>query len=500
MAITHRKRSLIWLLPVVAIGLLWACWWPGLTSPTGEPSGESAQTGKTTSPPLRPIIAAELHRKDLSPGESAAVTTAAVADDTPDFDTLLERLVEITVAANTAALAGESAGVQRLDQGGSEVLRQILHRVEEPDAQALHKLTGLMSEDHTTRGLARRGLCVGILDRGLRRRLERFEHGGSRVPLDELVLSMLDCIPQDETVARELAGLLTDTPFLGVAHEAALLDLVATASEDRYLIPIVTDLLETLWQNLEAAGARTARDLINLAMLFRVDANPAKRLVALRHLLLADNGRYRELVMQETMAKNDAQLVAELTRTVASELPPREAISALERLSTVATGQLMSAFLTLGGRKPEVLVDAYERKLADGTRPDFRAELVTGAGFQGGEDGLRLARLAFAEDPDPTVRARAMFVISGQASATEGEKTLMQALDSKSFAANPRRLSEVVLALQNLAAAGDPNAVDRVGRRLRNNPRLSAADRRRLELILDRTLPDPRAGPKKGIH
>jgi hypothetical protein len=82
-----------------------------------------------------------------------------------------------------------------------------------------------------------------------------------------------------------------------------------------------------------------------------------------------------------------------------------------------------------------------------------------------------------------------MLALTGQVGAAEGEKILMAALDDPAFAEHPGRLGQVVLALQNLVATGNPNAVDRVGRRLKGMGQLGAEDRRRLEMILERALP-----------
>ena len=472
----------------VTIAGLWACWpreptVPSVTPKLVDPDPWTPEERDDEDSPLPRFIENEL-RAMVKAGESTPQT-----GDVADFDALLEQLVAITVAAHHAAKADDGAKIERLEEPGNAILRRILTHVEDPDNKALFKLTGLPSEDTTLRGTARRHLCLGILRRGLERRLMGFETGGSRDPLDHLVQTMLESIPQDEVVAGDLSKLLTGTRYLGVAHEAPVLDVVALAAEDRYLIPWVTGILQTLWDNLQAEGARTSEELIHLALMFRADANRAKRLVALRHLLVAGGGRYRELVLHEVVSTRDEELCAELTMTVATKLPPQKAITTLERLSMVTTRQLMPAFMTLGEREPRILVEAYERNLADGTRADYRAELVTGAGFGGGSVGLKVARMAFEHDPDPTVRSRAMFALTGQAGAAEGEKILMAALDDPAFAEHPGRLGQVVLALQNLVATGNPNAVDRVGRRLKGMGQLDAEDRRRLEMILERALP-----------
>jgi hypothetical protein len=194
-------------------------------------------------------------------------------------------------------------------------------------------------------------------------------------------------------------------------------------------------------------------------------------------------------VLEEAIASRDEELVAGLTMTVATTMPTDTALTSLRRLSLVTTRQLMPAFLVLGEREPAALLAAYEQSLAEGTGGEFRAELVTGVGFRGGESGLETARLALGNDPDPAVRTRAMLVLTGRGTPAEGEHALMTLLDDPDFASHPLHLGEAVLALENLASRGDPNAVDRVGRRLLGNGALSPADRRLLEQILQRALP-----------
>ena len=61
------------------------------------------------------------------------------------------------------------------------------------------------------------------------------------------------------------------------------------------------------------------------------------------------------------------------------------------------------------------------------------------------------------------------------------------------FRSDPRRLSAVVLALDNLARRGLVNAVDRIGRRLRACA-LDASARQALEATLANSLPGEGSG------
>ncbi len=402
------------------------------------------------------------------------------------FAECMERLVRIGTAAAVAKRRGDQAGFAALDAEGREVLDQMLRQLEAPAEAALHTLTGLMSEDTTVAGQIRRGLCLQLVRLGLEGRLERFRQGDRRDPLDHLALSMLSCIPQDEVLAKDLAGLLLGQPYLDARQENAVLDLVALAQEQRFLIPIATELLLTLWTNLEATGTRSSSDLASLALLFKDDVNPSRRLAALRHLLGADGGRYKELVLREALGRRDPQLLGELAMAISRRLPPKEAVADLLRISKVSGRSLTPALLTLGTRDASALRDAYDKHLAADSHATFRAELVTGAGFQQDVVGLELALEALQVDPDPDVRCRALMVVTSRADTQLAERHLMALLDLPDVGANPARLGKVMLALENLATRNCPNTLRRVADRLLATGKLRAGDAKRLRRLRDR--------------
>ncbi|MCA8958487.1 MAG: hypothetical protein KDC87_20590, partial [Planctomycetes bacterium] len=198
-----------------------------------------------------------MHRAALS-----ATAGEGLADPgSLEFGELFERLVALSVRGIAARKAGEESEAARLEALAEKVLDLLRNRVPESDSAALHELTGILSEDHTERSRVCRALCLGLLRFGLARRLARFEHGGSRRALDDLVHALLACLPQDERIAAELSGLLIGARYLGIVHEQAILDLALTATEDGFLVPHVVRLLETLWRNLEASGARSSTEL-----------------------------------------------------------------------------------------------------------------------------------------------------------------------------------------------------------------------------------------------
>jgi hypothetical protein len=235
---------------------------------------------------------------------------------------------------------------------------------------------------------------------------------------------------------------------------------------------------------------RTATDLASVALLFKDDTNPTRRLAALQHLL--GDARYREMVVREVVERRDGRLAREIGLSAARTLAATDAIAVLERVCHLAPQQLTGAFLHLGAGDSSALRQAYEQRLADGTASAFRAELITGAGFTGRAEDIALAQLAFRQDPHPDVRSRAMLVLTAQAGTALGEQTLMAALDDATFSADPARLGQIVLALENLAPGGDPNAIDRVAKRLLVRSELLPGDRSNLEKVLARALPRQR--------
>lgn len=177
-------------------------------------------------------------------------------------------------------------------------------------------------------------------------------------------------------------------------------------------------------------------------------------------------------------------MARDLGLAAARTLEPSEALMVLQRVATVTTEGITSAFVTLGQRDPQVLRTTYESKLADNTEPGLRAEMITGSGFSRTVDGVELARLAFRADPDPTVRTRAMFVLTANAEQDVREEVLTSALDDAEYSGDPRRLGEIVVALENLARKGITNAVQRLGTRLMSRTDLLPGDRERLAKLL----------------
>ncbi len=417
--------------------------------------------------------------------------SASVAEshDPRTFDEWIERLVALALETRAAVEADDFDEAREVDERARVAIERMRAELPDTEESALHALCGLMSEDETVAGTARRRVLGLVLELGLRVRWQRFEYSGDRARVDRLVEAMLVSLPQDEPLAELLGlGLLADEPFLGPSHERAVLDLVELSLREPFLARVAKALLTTLWQNLEESGARTSGNLASLALVYADDSNPTRRICALRHLLTSRDGRYEHFVMERVRQSRDSDLAVAVGITAARELEPRAALRVLEQLEPVAgASRLTASFLLLGNRAPASIRTAYEHKLADQVAPQLRAEMVTGFGF--GDSGFELARVAFEQDPDLEVKKRALFVLASRSTVEIGEHTLLAAIDDDAFTADPTRVGAIVSALDNLANHGDANAVHRVGRRLRVHPKLMDADRRRLDDLLAQHTP-----------
>jgi hypothetical protein len=443
------------------------------------PDPPDATIGHETPPP--PAVVASEPLPARIPAHDARA-----ADPAPrSFDEYLAELVELGVALWRAAEAGDRDAADVLDGKARRVLTELHNRIPAAGEPALARLCAMSGSAETIPTVVRRRLCTRIVQDELDGRWQRHTRGGSRAPTDQLVATMLDSIPLDAKLADELgAGMLVDRPFLGEFHEPAVLRLVDLVPERPELRAVATALLLTLWRNLGESGSRNATNLSSLALLFKDDANPSRRLAALRHLLVAEDGRYREVVLDHVLASKDASLAQEVAQTAATTLPPAVAIRILERLADTGGPRLLASFMMLGRRDAKVLVDAYERHLADGVAPTLRAELVTGAGFDGGPGHVELARLAFEQDPSLDVRSRAMFVLTAKLDLDAAELVLGAALDDPRGAEDPTWIGAIALACRNLADRGEVNGLARVAQRLLTHPRLRPADKRQLEQLV----------------
>jgi hypothetical protein len=474
----------------IALGLLalGVSWWRCRAGGAPAPAVPSA--------PAAPRSGADAATAD-APAQAAAPLTRMPAaplpaPPPPTFAEFVERLVAHGLDTARHHAAGDFEAARASDAGARATFTEMMDRLPDAEAEALAAIADTPPPAGATDapGHLRRRVWGLALDAGLQRRHLRAVDAATRTPLDSLVAAALTALPAGEALAAELGlGHLADRPYLGSAHETAVLELAALAGEGRFPMPVATALLTTLWRNLEAIGARTSGELLSLALLLLDDPNTSKRVSACRQLL--GDPRFRPLVLEQLQRRRDAGLAREVAMAAAQDLPPADALEVL-RVAHPLAGDFVAPFLVLGSRDAELLQREYEQRLAGDVDPRLREALVGGAGFGGSPRGIELARLAFDSDPDADVRLRALFVLTGNAADALGEQTIATALDDPRIRDDPRRLHALVLALGNLERAGAVNAVDRLGQRLRACTALTAAAREDLDQLLRRALPGGR--------
>lgn len=393
------------------------------------------------------------------------------------FDEDIERLVALGLATGAHAAAGREAEARATDAETRAAFAAVLQAHADAAEQSLHALMG-----------AHRAASVDPAD-AMRQRVWQLvlgaalevRHARDPAETDALVETMLVAVRSGAPPAAALGTMLVRQPYLRAQHEPAVLGLAADAATPR---PLAVELLLTLWRNLQTAGQRAGQDLDSLALLLLDDSHVVHRLAACRRLLA--DPRWRHLALER--ARSDPALRRETAVAAAAELAPAEALTALAGLHPGSGRELLGAFVTLGARDVQCLVEAYEERLAADSDPHLRASLLAGAGSLGDPEGIRLAEAAHCHDPDLMVREQAMFVLTAHAPSVHGERVLHTALDDELVLADPSRLGALVLALENLARAGELQALHRVGLRLRATA-LREADRARLEELLERHLP-----------
>jgi hypothetical protein len=455
-----------------------------------------------------PAEAGDAAADAAAPDQRREVAPPEPGDAALDFDGYVARLLALGQETTRLAAAGATEAAKQNDERARALFDELTRRIADADERALAALCGAPAAaatdpttdpttdpatDPTTDVTAaqRAQVLALILQYGLRRRLA----APDRAPLDALVAAVLAALPGDAGLARRLGlGLLADEPYLDLPHEQAVLSLAQMSGDGLVPSDVATALLTTLWHNLQRAGRRSSDELATLCLLLLGDGNAGERLAACRQLL--GDPRYRLLVLEHLRTTPDARLAREVALAAVQDLPPAEAFTVVVAAAT-AGGAAANAdhapgavapFLALGHRDPQLLQREYEQRLADDVEPRLRELLVAGAGFGGDPAGIELARLAFDADPDPEVRLRALFVLTGRAADALGEGAMARALDDPRIRDDPRRLSAVVLALENLARRGLVNAVDRIGRRLRACA-LDASSRQALEATLASALP-----------
>ncbi len=476
------------LLVVLALALLTAAA-ARMAMQSPAPRDATAGVAAEAAAPVPPALAGE----DLADPAPADRTVAdrAPADPAdappptdPDFAAMVETLVSIGERTGVLAAADDIEGAQASDREARTLFDRLLDVFPDAGERALRQFAGLATPDDPRDG-GRATVLQFVLAAELARRHEAAAAAGDRAAVDRLVADLLAALPLGERLAEAGAAVLHQRPYLRLVHEPAVLQLAALAGEDQVPRAVATALLLTLWDNLGALGERSPGDLASLAMLLLGDADPSQRTAACRHLLLQD--RYRPTVLAWLRDRQDRAVAAEVARLAALELPPHTALSTLRELAPLLPA-MPAAYMAVGHRDPEALVDGYETLLADDVQPGVRRDLLAGLGMVAAPTAAAALQLALHNDPDPEVRLQAMLSLSASAAERCGEAACQQLLDDPRIAADPGRLAIVVMALQNLEVAGLANAVDRLGQQLRNLP-LRPDTRLELERLLARSLP-----------
>ncbi|MCA8973770.1 MAG: hypothetical protein KDC98_03575 [Planctomycetes bacterium] len=414
------------------------------------------------------------------------VAVEASAPPSRSFAELVDELV--ATARTTTDLVGEERidEARRSDDAARNQFAALLEAFPDAGEQALAMLGTIPPDSETRLDIARRTVLKLVLATTLADLHRIAKTAADRSRIDPLVSSLLTVMHLGGATATLGNDVLGDKPYLRLCHEPGVLEIVELAGRGEFPRSIATSLLMTLWQNLAAAGERSSADLDSMAMILMADADASKRTAACRHLLL--DPRYRAVVLTWLRERKDLAVAADVTGIAARELPPPAALQVLRELAPVLP-RMPSAYMVLATRSEELVLEEYYGLLASDTYAAVRSDLISGLGMARGAEARNAVELAL-QDPASQVRTQAMLTISAIA-PERAEEACNLLLDDPRTANDPDTLAVVVMALDNLASAGEVNAVDRLGQRLRQSP-LPEHTRQRLESILDRSLPGGR--------
>jgi hypothetical protein len=453
---------------------------------------EPAAPAATGGPPPRPASgnASADTTADPTTGTLADHREAVTASGTPaaDLDLSFEQRIDelVGIGQRTAELAqqDDTAGAQASDQEARQRFTALMTRFADAGERALAMTTALSCPLQDQLDHGRRMVLQLVLATELGRRDQEAD-GGDRSRIDAFTQLVLDAMPTHATAANIGADVLADQPYLRSTHEPTVLQFLRLATDGLLPRDVATRLLLSLWANLQRTGERSSDELSAMALVLLDDTDPSQRTAACRQLL--HDARYRPLMLAWLRERSDRAVATEVANLAARELSPADAIAVLRELGPLlprATG----AWLAVGFRAPELVADTYRELLGSDVQPSMRSDLVTALGMTPTPLADEISELALTSDPSPDVRLQAVFVLSTRPSAQTAERAFDRALDDRLIAADPIRLGAVVLALQNLEAAGHLNSIDRIGQRLRGMP-LAEHSRQTLEGMLARSLP-----------
>ncbi|MBI5852919.1 MAG: hypothetical protein HZB39_18065 [Planctomycetes bacterium] len=457
----------------------------------GEPGATPITGDAPPSPDLRRAEPAPQvgHTVDAVIERTSVAAAVGPAEAPLDFDAAVTRLVGMGVELSELVARGDQDAAMRRNQDVGELLARVLTTFPDAGERAVDRMTALSPADASLEANLRRQVLVVILRSDLEERQRRTEKGTPRGAVDALVAAILAIVPQDEPTANTLgAELLVDHPYLGPAHEDPVLELVTLSATETWLTQVASDLLRTLWRNLEKTGARARSDLASLALLFFDDVNQARRLAAIRELVR--DPRLRRIAIERAHERRDAALAGAIGNAAAAELDAATAFEIVRELHELGGSTLIGPCVIAAGRDPPAARRAYEEALADSRDAGLRADLLMASAM--GQDGpaVELARTALRDDPDPVVRGRAMLALTAQPDASVGERAIFDALDDPRSGSDADLAKVAIHGLENLARLGDRNVVQRVGQRLASHPLLAEADRARVRAVVGRVLGD----------
>lgn len=478
----------IYLVPVFAGALLLAL---ALLLSWPQPSPVAAHAGPDPAPIRHAPVAATTADADSAAGTSSRQDATPEPATEPSFEDRIDELVQIGRRTAELAQQDEVDAAKAADQQARARFGELMERFEDAGERALALLTTLAEPAAGPSSNGRRIVLQLVVKTECERRDHAAEAAHDRSRIDAFVQAVLDVMPTSTHSAEVGEAALVNQRFLRAAHEPAVLGLVQLAAEQRFPRAIATQILLTLWDNLQQFGERSSEELSRLALLLLADSDASQRTAACRQLL--KDARYRNLVLAWLRERGDRAVANEVAGIAARELPVAEALAVLRELSATLP-RAPNAYLVLGFRAPDAIADSYRELLAANTHSDVRCDLITGIGMTRTPLGLEIAQLALHDDPSPAARIQAVFALTAQGEVAHGEAAITTALDDPGIANDPTHLGALVLALQNLEAAGDANAIERVARRLQALP-LPDSARQTLAAMLQRCLPSSQPSP-----
>jgi hypothetical protein len=458
--------------------------------PTPGPDAEAtAAAPPNAQPSLHP--ASTPNEREVSNDRSDVTAPDKALDNTAPPLVFRECVAQLcAMGLRTAELAQEDEveAAQQLNEEVRDLLGNVLSHFADAGERSLGMLVEMSGGPEVSEQSALDNTKLGVLQLILQAELTRRNQlAGSatdRSRINALAQAILDSMPIDSLTAEMGNRCLHKAPYLRIVHEPSVLGLLKLAGEDQFPRNVATNMLMTLWDNVEEAGERSSEELSQLAML-RLDSSDPSEIVAACRQLLADQ-KYRAVVLSWLRDRKDTQIALAIAQIAAKELPVEDGIAVLGELAPLLK-HTRGTYMSLGLRSPDAVSETYRRHLAANTHPDIRRELIMGVGMIPHAAGLPIAKLALANDPSPEVRIQALYVFTVHATPEACERAINQLLDDPEIANNPQHLASIVLALQNLEK-GDPNRIARIGARLQSLP-LADYSRADLKEILDRVLP-----------